>query len=681
MSARVLCVAEKPSIAKAIANALGGGSVRSTPSGAPYIYNYEISYNSPVWRACEMTVTSVVGHLTDIEFLPPFDKFDSEAVQLFSAPIKTKVPDSSVKIADNIAKLSKKSTHLYIWTDCDREGEHIGNEVAEVARRANSRISVFRAHFNNTEPSHLRQAAGRPRELDMNAVEAVNVRRELDLRTGFALTRLQTELYRRTFGGAFLKRAVQYGSCQFPTLGFVVERYLRVINHIPEKFWYIDAAARASPQSIKLSWDRGRATDHLVALSHYERALESGNGQFKVNKVTVKPTSRYRPLPLTTVTLQKKASAYLKISAKQIMDVAERLYNEGFVSYPRTETDVFDKAIDLQGILSKQTTNATPWSQYARDLQNGKFVEPRNGGHNDKAHPPIHPVQGATPDALGGTSSVKWKIYEYITRSFLACCSNDAKGESTTINLQYGDETFTVSGDRIRELNFLEVYPYQKWNSKLLPDWKVGDTVPCSSFHLKESETAPPKLLTEAELISRMDSSGIGTDATMADHITKIVDRVYVTKKGEYYEPTPLGIALVMSYETIGLNLSLTKPLLRRETELEVSAVANGQKRKTDVLGQLVAKYEKVFKQTQSRRADLMTEARKHIQSSLESIDYSTISSASTQEGQTQRRRGPPGRQAGGATGRQASRQNGRQRSRTQSMHANEVPIIEDTVL
>lgn len=621
---KVVCIAEKPSIAKAIAGALGGGSFQSRRTDNKFIWNYEFAYNSPVWGPCDMTVTAVSGHLTDIKFSPPYDKFDSDAFQLFKAPIVTNITQDGQKIARNIQKLCRRAQYLYIWTDCDREGEHIGGEIANVALKVNSNIAIYRAQFNNTEPSHLVAAAGRPRPLDSNQVEAVNARRELDLRSGFALTRLQTELYRRAFGGDYAKRAVQYGSCQFPTLGFVVERYLKIKNHIAEPFWSIDAKAKAGDQNnndstkrkenIPVQWDRNRVYDHMVGVCLYERALEKGDGRFLVTDIKRSPAKRYKPLPLTTVTLQKKASVSLKMSAKRIMELAEKLYNNGYVSYPRTETDTFDESIDLKKLVSKHTRPDLPWGSYASTLLSGnppKFVKPRSGKHDDKAHPPIHPVQGASRSAI--TDQDQWKVYEFISRSFLACCSDDAHGFTTNIKLKYGTENFHATGTQVIDRGFLDVYPYQNWVGTMIPDWKIGEKVECTSMMLKEGKTVPPNPLTESELVGLMDANGIGTDATMADHIAKIQDTAYVVKKGQYFEPTPLGIALVMSYDKIGLDDSLTKPFLRKETEVMVSAVANGNEQKADILRKLIAKYETVFRRTTSMKSELMDEAKKHI--------------------------------------------------------------------
>lgn len=615
MARRVLCVAEKPSIAKALASALGGGDVQKRKSDSKYIWNYELAYNSTRWGPCAITVTSAAGHITDIFFPPPYDKFSCDGFQLFTAPVECKVMPDNRKVASNIERLARKTSTLYIWTDCDREGEHIGGEVYDIVRRVNPRLVVFRASFNNAEPTHLREAFDKPGPLDFCQIDAVNARRELDLRSGFSMTRLQTKMFKQHFSHIVGSRAVQYGACQFPTLGFVVDRHLRVQNFKPESFWTIDAYTKTHDLRLKFNWKRGQIFDHLSALMFYERALESADGDFIVSKAKTKPAVRYKLLPLTTVTLQRKGASALRMSSKSIMDHAEKLYNDGFVSYPRTETDRYNDSINLKQLLSSHCSSGAPWSAHARSLKANnweRFDPPRKGKHDDAAHPPIHPVRSVTQRAFGSDND-RWRVYEFICRHFLASCSRDAKGSTTTFEVFYGTEAFQICGDQVLELNFLEVYTYMKWTGRLLPAWYVGDKIPCVSFNLRESKTNPPKLLTEPDLVGLMDANGIGTDATMAEHITKIQDREYVKKTGQFLEPMPLGVALVQGYEKLRLEYSLTKPFFRRDTELAVTTVAKGERRVADVLKSLLTKYEAVYKETQLRQRDLINEAKKYL--------------------------------------------------------------------
>ena len=239
----------------------------------------------------------------------------------------------------------------------------------------------------------------------------------------------------------------------------------------------------------------------------------------------------------------------------------------------------------------------------------GDFRQPRMGRNNDKAHPPIHPVTYVKGSALD--SEEHRRLYEFITRHFLACCSDDARGELTTIEIKYGDEEFHTSGLTVLQRNYLDVYPYNRWeSSQQLPQFTLGERFEPSEANITEGKTCPPGYLTEPDLLALMDANGIGTDATMAEHIAKIKERNYVmtqsrssaapagtadvearesgrgrargrgrggrggtsaqTSRGggnsaQEFIPTTLGVALIEGYEAVGFETSLGKPHLRKE--------------------------------------------------------------------------------------------------------------------
>lgn len=200
-------------------------------------------------------------------------------------------------------------------------------------------------------------------------------------------------------------------------------------------------------------------------------------------------------------------------------------------------------------------------------------------------------------------------MYDLIVRRFLGCCSKNARGKTTTVEIEIAGEEFSASGASsfassvlcvleqtrnlagliISERNYLDVYIYDKWQGNFLPDFEVGETFMPDELDLREGETSQPNLLTEADLVSLMDKNGIGsstlslpflsskitdqpsrtgTDATIAEHISKIVEREYVFKQKEgaveYLVPSTLGIGLVKAYDRVGLENSLSKPHLRR---------------------------------------------------------------------------------------------------------------------
>lgn len=581
-------------------------------------------------------MTSVIGHLNGLDFPPRYKGWRScDPGHLFDAPVEDTVDHDKKAIADNITQQARYARALYIWTDCDREGEHIGSEVRQAAWKGNRGIEVKRAQFSNTERAHVIRAAQNPISLDDRQVNAVAARIEIDLRLGAAFTRFQT-LTLQNMGEELQDHTISYGSCQFPTLGFVVDRYFRVKNFVPEKFWSIKVTHHREDIEVTFSWRRNRLFDRAAVIILFERCLTARTAT--VSKIQKKPTTKWRPLPLTTVELQKLGSMYLRLDSQRVMKIAEDLYTKGFISYPRTETDSFDKGIDLRNLIEKQTQDGA-WGNHAQGLLGGRFKQPRGGRNNDQAHPPIHPVNYVVPSSLPDDDR---RVYEFVVRRFLACCSEDAKGESTTIEIEYGDETFFTNGLIVLERNYLEVYSYEKWtSSQPLPRFAMHENFEPTEANMTEGETTAPGYLTEPELISLMDVNGIGTDATMAEHIAKIKDREYVmtqaraggahnnstaTRGGpggrggrggsrggshagvgsgggsvQQFIPTTLGVALIEGYDGIGLETSLGKPFLRKEMEIKMKDICAGRKTRNDMVHETLEQYREAFVRTQQQ--------------------------------------------------------------------------------
>ncbi|RAH80306.1 DNA topoisomerase III [Aspergillus japonicus CBS 114.51] len=619
---RILCVAEKPAIAKAVAQHLSGGAFQTNNiTGNRYVKNYSFDFNfGSTWGHCNVTMTSVLGHLTELEFAREYKSWLScPPGALFEAPVHEAVSSDKTAIARNIQQQARQSQALFIWTDCDREGEHIGTEIRKQAKEGNARILVKRARFSNTERAHVLNAARSLMELDDLQANAVAARIELDLRIGAAFTRLLT-LQLKPLSSALEDTIVSYGSCQFPTLGFVVDRYLRVKNFKPETFWGIKVMLQREGIKVNFLWKRVHLFDRAVVTIMLERCLLAKLA--RVTKVNQKPTSKWRPLPLTTVDLQMMGSRFLRMDSQTIMKVAEALYTKGFISYPRTETDQFDKAIDLKKLVEKQFPDQN-WGQYARDLLDGGFRTPRAGRHNDQAHPPIHPVCWVSPSAL---SADEKKVYEFVVRRFLACCSEDAKGQSTEIEIEYGNEMFHAKGLLVLERNYLDVYVYDKWeSSQQLPNFQLGEQFEPTEAKIFDGKTTAPNYLTEPELIALMDANGIGTDATMAEHIAKIKDRHYVavnTRGGgrnavKELIPTQLGIALVEGYDNVfaGMpnNPSLSKPFLRKEMETRMREICAGSRVRQEVVQESLDMYREYFVHTNRRISALKDAIRKYL--------------------------------------------------------------------
>ncbi|WFD30679.1 DNA topoisomerase [Malassezia sp. CBS 17886] len=637
---RVLCVAEKPSIAKSISQVLSHGALTNRPGSDKFCRNYDFTYRlprhalqagagrrSPEMVAVEMTFTSVRGHMTEVDFPDEFRWGRCDIATLFTAPTVTSIAKDAERVARNLAAEARRADVLMIWTDCDREGEHIGLEIVQHCQRAQARLVVKRARFSALIASQLHNACMAPGELDYNAAYAVEARQQIDLRTGAAFTRLQTGTLKATLPDLD-GLVISYGPCQFPALGFVVDHYRRVQAFVPEPFWFLDLRHHACSDAgattpVEFLWDRKHLFDEAIVRALHTVCTDAGDAV--VVQTTRRPTRKRKPTPLTTVELQKSASRLFGLAPKRILDVAEALYQRGLLSYPRTETDQYDKKFDFAALLEKQRGDAS-WGAHVQQLVasvNGQaegsdalqYERPRDGTKNDKAHPPIHPTAHAN-----GLAGDEKKVYDYVARRFLASCATDALGEETNVALRLGGEGFHASGLVVRARNYLRIFTYDTWKDKEMPVYTQGQRLR-AACDMKPGSTTRPSLLTEADLVGIMDKNGIGTDATIADHIRKIIDRQYVMvqKQGKtnYLVPSTLGMGLVEGYSSVPESKSLCLPQLRRETEEKLGLVASAAHTKDAIVSESMVEYARVFAAVRANFLEITRSVQKYLRGEL----------------------------------------------------------------
>ncbi|XP_066252718.1 DNA topoisomerase 3-alpha isoform X1 [Euwallacea similis] len=584
---KYLNVAEKNDAAKNIAAILARGHSQRREGLSPYNKIYE--FTAQVFgENCQMAMTSVSGHLLNYEFSIMYRNWQScNPLVLFDAPVIKACPKDYEKVKKTLEREIRSCQGLIIWTDCDREGENIGYEIIKVCTDIKPQLRIYRAKFSEITPASVFRALNTLGQPNKNVSDAVDVRQELDLRTGAAFTRLQTLRFQQVFPNKLGDKLISYGSCQFPTLGFVVERYQAIEEFIPETFWRIKMNHTVKDLTTDFSWKRDRLFDKNSCEAILDHCKE--NSLATVENVESKPKSKWRPLPLDTVEMEKNISRKLRINAKDTMKIAEKLYTQGFISYPRTETNIFPKELNLVNLVEQQQDN-NEWGPFARRILAEGGPNPRQGKKSDQAHPPIHPTKYT--DNLQGNDK---RVYEYIVRHFLGCVHKDAQGFETAVNVDIAGEKFTAKGLIILERNYLDVYIYEKWNAKEINNYQQGDTFVPTVLEMTESQTSPPKLLTEADLIALMEKHGIGTDATHADHIDTIKSREYVGLNDMYFVPGRLGMGLVEGYNDIGLEVSLAKPTLRAEFENNLKLICEGQKDPEVVRREQIEKYKAVF--------------------------------------------------------------------------------------
>ena len=352
---------------------------------------------------------------------------------------------------------------------------------------------------------------------------------------------------------------------------------------------------RATPQ-------RQRVFDQVLAALLYRQCCASGAPPTAVI-TTAQGSSTYHgaPVPLATLGLQTRACRALRCSPEKVMAAAESLYQSGFISYPRTETDKFPPDLDLRPLVEEQRQEPR-WGQYATELVTvaGRMRVPRDGGHSDGAHPPIYPTKCPTQQQYTAWSREQKGVYDLVARHFLACVSLDAVGHQTVVVAALAGEEFTTRGLSISDHGFLRIYgkgppmpggnendvAYDSWGGNAnLPPYTAGTSFVPTRLLLQQRQTQAPGLVTEAELLTLMDRHGIGTDATQASHIETVCSgRGYAQRHGDgTVAPTQLGEALVAGYQAMGMG-RLWEPNLRAAMERDCAEVAAGRLNKDAAL-------------------------------------------------------------------------------------------------
>lgn len=458
---------------------------------------------------------------------------------------------------------AKGCDYLILWLDCDKEGENICFEVIEAVSRSirdvKSKHVTYRAKFSAITDKDIKFAMNNLIYPNENEAKSVDARQELDLRIGCAFTRYQTKFFQGRYGDLD-SSLISFGPCQTPTLGFCVQRHDEIQTFKPESFWYIQVSV-GDPET-KLEWSRVRIFEKEIAMIFLNKVKEAK--QATVESVTSKENYRAKPLALNTVELMRAASSGLGIGPHNAMQVAEKLYTNGYISYPRTETTNYPASFDLRGVL-KTLQRSSEFGEDASNILND-FQQARKGVDVGD-HPPITPMKLME---RRDNDNDTWEIYRYICRHFMATLSRDLKYRTTTAKFNINGEIFTANSNELIEAGYTKVMTWQTFGkNEFATPFKPNDVVKINRVKLEESQTGPPSYLSESDLISLMEKHGIGTDASIPVHINNICQRNYVTvESGRRLVPTSLGIVLVHGYMKIDPQLVL--PTMRSAVEKQV---------------------------------------------------------------------------------------------------------------
>ncbi|MCK4884069.1 MAG: DNA topoisomerase I, partial [Candidatus Diapherotrites archaeon] len=464
-----LIISEKVIAGSKISAILSGGTADKRFSGKIPVWDFE-------FQGEKVTLIPLSGHILDVDYPRKYNSWlGTDLEKLIS--VEPDYKHSAVAIIHALEQHAKDAKRVTIATDSDREGESIGLEAVDVISALNKKISVDRARFSAMTKEELTHAFD-PKNiepLNYNLAHAANARREIDLAWGAVLTRFLS-LSSGRMGHDFLSA----GRVQSPALALLVKREKEILDFKPVPYWVVSAMLEKDKVNFEALHEKKTFTNAEDA----NNAVENCEDPALVTGVSKRKKILKKPVPFNTTGFLQAANS-LNISASEAMKIAESLYMEGYTSYPRTDNQVYEKSLDLNGIL--KNLEASPWfSKEAKELLDQKKLNP-SAGKKAEDHPPIHPVdfpKKKLPDKY-------WKIYELIVRRFFATLSTDCILNAVNVKLLIGSEKFSSNGQTIVDPGWKKYYPYSKTNEVLLPEMVKGDKAKVIEVKSEGKETKP----------------------------------------------------------------------------------------------------------------------------------------------------------------------------------------------
>jgi len=504
-------------------------------------------------------VDSCVGHIRDL----PSSKADIPAaikgkpwadygvdVEHGFTPYYVTIPGKQKVISGLKAKL-KASDELFLATDEDREGESISWHLVEALQ---PKVPVRRMVFNEITKDAILKALSAPRDVDMHLVQAQETRRILDRLYGYALSPL---LWKKVGGG------LSAGRVQSVAVRLVVQRERERRAFVAATYWGLSALLRkgadfeaklvaVSGKRIATGKDFDKDTGKLAAgkdvvelgeaqAKDLQRRLESKSTTWLVSDVAQQSRQSSPEPPFVTSTLQQEANNRLNLSARQTMQAAQRLFENGFITYMRTDST----ALSEEGVAGAQDAVRSEFGAEYLAPQVRTYEGKQQKGAQE-AHEAIRPAgrDFQHPDKTG-LSGVDLALYRLVWMRTLACQMANERFTSTTVTVTALEATFTASGKRVDFAGYRAAYGATEDEEGSLPEMAKGDRPELRKLTAEGHETKPPARYTEASLVKAMVDERIGRPSTYAAILQTIQDRGYVVLKGKALVPSFTAFAVV----------------------------------------------------------------------------------------------------------------------------------------
>ncbi len=582
-----LIIAEKPNVARKIAYALAEGKpVRKTIGKVSY---YEFTRDGK-----KVIVAPAVGHLFS---LAPKTKtygypvFDIEWVPVYVAEKGKSYAKDYIKA---LATLAKRADEFVVACDYDTEGEVIGYTALKYACGVDPSKAKRMKFSALTKKDLLKAWYNLEPTINFGMADAGIARHVLDWYWGVNLSRALTSAIKRASGKWMV---LSTGRVQGPTLKFLVDREREIANFKPTPYWVIKMLLEKNGEQYTAVYEKDKIWDEEEAKRIVEEAKK---GPAFVEKVEVKQQNRNPPVPFDIGTLQREAYSAFGYSPKKTLEIAQRLYERGLSSYPRTSSQKLPKNLNFRSIL-QNLAKLPEYKPFAHELLGRANLKPVEGKKEDPAHPAIYPT-GELPKP-GELTKDEQNLYDLIVRRFLALFMEPAVREIMRVIINSNGHRFILSGARTVKEGWLKVYgKYVKFDEVILPPFKEGEQVKVLQIRREKKKTKPPARYSPAAVIKKMEDLGIGTKATRAQILETLYQRGYIEGKKKI-KVTPLGMRVV---EALEKNVpDIVSVELTRAFEEKMEEIMAGKAKRDEVIEESKEQLIKILKVFREKELDI----------------------------------------------------------------------------
>jgi len=394
------------------------------------------------------------------------------------------------------------------------------------------------------------------------------------------------------------------GRVQGPALQFLATREKAIRSFVPTPYWQINAEAEILNSVIEAEYERKRIETRAEA-DTVVRACAGKTGE--VMKVEVRKVHQKPPIPFDVGTLQREAYSLFGYTPRRTLGIAQRLYLDALISYPRTSSQKLPPIIDYRKILNS-LKRQSGYKRLASKLLKKEELKPREGAKQDPAHPAIYPT-GKLPEKP--LAAPEKRVWDLIVRRFMAVFGEEALKESLKVRLEVNNNAFFLRGRRILKEGWMEFYkPYVRAEEVLLPPIKEGDKVRLRRVIREDKFTCPQPRYNPSSLLKKMEELGIGTKATRADIIQTLYNRGYV--RDERIVVSELGFDVI---DVLGRYApAVTSAKLTQELEGKMEQIQNNRMKRETVLAEVVERLKpqlEQFKENEEPIGEALTKATK----------------------------------------------------------------------